>query len=499
MPVISQRVLLHQYPVHALEYISALLPSSEQEEMTQKLISLTQAHSRFVLLLQSIVHSSSTPISPEPEEFGMRFGTSPTGLRELTFPAPLSLFDELDSHAVPEMTDTLPPLRGHKRCSGTGPRLGSQTSLTRPSIPKVFGGHSQSVPDRPASMMSNNVLTPSRRRSIFRKAVPPPPPSSEPRSLRLYSANWRRHPRSMSFSGHRGFASEDESVLRHPHRRFASMNVSTDSSLSPFPETPFSHNSIDIESSIRSSSPHDLLLAMSRTRAPILRVFVPSCFMNEHVVAVCEEQLIDSGLWEHLSTGDIICNLGFVPPSAEDNGSDSEDRVSASERDAGGNATGRNWLLFNGHCLVPFSPPEPPPLDDPMTLPSPFYYSHILSPFSNQMYNLALPPSPFDDVPEMTLVYASSKVKSPHSPTGFATVKKYKWIASVTRLALTNSSRFGEGEAIGDGWKGEWILESEGTKEGRQILIDCARGCETWKREWELVREKSGGGRLWLK
>jgi hypothetical protein len=66
-------------------------------------------------------------------------------------------------------------------------------------------------------------------------------------------------------------------------------------------------------------------------------------------------------------------------------------------------------------------------------------------------------------------------------------------------LAWSDFSRFGEGEAIGQGWKGEWVLEGEGTREGRQILIDCIGGCETEKRDWEFVREKSGGGRIWLK
>jgi hypothetical protein len=220
--------------------------------------------------------------------------------------------------------------------------------------------------------------------------------------------------------------------------------------------------------------------------------------MDEQVIIECEEQLVDSGLWNHLSTGDIICNLGFVPPASEDNGTDSDDPVLGGERDANGNTTSRKWLLFNGYSLVPFSPPEPPPLDDPLILPSPYYYSHILSPFSNQIYNLTLP-SDLDEFPEMTLVYTSSKVKSPHSPAGYATVKKYMWVASVMRLARTEFSRFGDAEAIGEGWKGEWILEGEGTREGRHILIDCIRGCETEKREWEFVREKSGGGKIWLK
>ena len=220
--------------------------------------------------------------------------------------------------------------------------------------------------------------------------------------------------------------------------------------------------------------------------------------MDEQIIIECEEQLVDSGLWNHLSTGDIICNLGFVPPASEDNGTDSDDPVWGGERDANGNTTNRKWLLFNGYSLVPFSPPEPPPLDDPLILPSPYYYSHILSPFSNQIYNLTLP-SDLDEFPEMTLVYTSSKVKSPHSPAGYATVKKYMWVASVMRLARTEFSRFGDAEAIGEGWKGEWILEGEGTREGRHILIDCIRGCETEKREWEFVREKSGGGKIWLK
>ena len=56
----------------------------------------------------------------------------------------------------------------------------------------------------------------------------------------------------------------------------------------------------------------------------------------------------------------------------------------------------------------------------------------------------------------------------------------------------------GEGE-MGDGWFGEWILEGEGTREGKQVLLDALSGCDMGVREWELVREKSGGGKLWLK
>lgn len=228
-------------------------------------------------------------------------------------------------------------------------------------------------------------------------------------------------------------------------------------------------------------------MATSRTRAPILRVFVPCDEMDEEAIAVCEEQLIDCGLWGHLSTGDIVCNIGYVPDNSRTtNNSDDPE-------------SDRQWLLFNGHALVPFAPPASPPLDDPLTLPSPFYYAHILAAHTNQVYNIMLPPSDFEEAPSPTLVYSTTTVRSPHCSAGYARVKKYMWIARVTRLARTQFSNFGEGEAIGMGWKGEWVLEGDGTREGRQVLVDCIRGCEMEKRQWEFIREKSGGGRIWIK
>ena len=59
---------------------------------------------------------------------------------------------------------------------------------------------------------------------------------------------------------------------------------------------------------------------------------------------------------------------------------------------------------------------------------------------------------------------------------------------------------------IGDGWYGDWVLETEGTKEGRQVLLDWLGGGYVGPpREWELVRERSGvskkdsKGTVWLK
>jgi hypothetical protein len=112
----------------------------------------------------------------------------------------------------------------------------------------------------------------------------------------------------------------------------------------------------------------------------------------------------------------------------------------------------------------------------------------------------------------MTLMHLSSQVRSPHSPGGVANVKKWVWIARVWRGGDTNfaqgynpqSNRSTTalhelGLGIGIGWQGEWILEGEGTREGKQVLLDCLRGANAGKQLWELVREKSGGGKIWLR
>jgi len=52
---------------------------------------------------------------------------------------------------------------------------------------------------------------------------------------------------------------------------------------------------------------------------------------------------------------------------------------------------------------------------------------------------------------------------------------------------------------IGNGWLGEWVLEGDGTKEGKDALLDCIRGRVTGPVEWEVVVERCGGGRVWLR
>jgi len=233
----------------------------------------------------------------------------------------------------------------------------------------------------------------------------------------------------------------------------------------------------------RYTFPHDFDLTSSRAHAPVLRVFVPCTEFDEYSIAACEDQLINAGLWTHLSTGDIVCNLGYVPPP---------DAELASNGDAmsGSRAV---WLLFNGTSLVPYSPPDPLPVDDVLTLPSPFYYSHILARFSNPIFTLDLAshlPPPNQTRPRFSLTAVSAKVKSPHSPGGFAMVKQYKWLASLR----------GPKVGVSSVWQTEWILEGEGTPEGRQGLEDLITGRErNVVCLWLIEREKCSQSRIWFR
>ncbi|KAJ7928915.1 hypothetical protein B0H13DRAFT_1966803 [Mycena leptocephala] len=444
--MISQTVVLHRYPMHALTCISELLSDAYQaeQERTLRLVTLTQAHSRFVLLLQALAHSSTLPPPPEKDEIDWRPRLVEPKLRQLNFPAPLSY-----------------------------------------PMPLPRSGRDRKPVDSARSPRS--LSQPSRRLSIFRSngSRVPPPPASEPLSLKHYTLGWRH-----SFSRASESASEDEwgrKPLERPHRRFASTNLSSSSSsFSSSPSPPFSRDStLEISSPIRHIiCPHDLSLATSRTRAPILRVFVPCSNLelseDSDSIARCEDQLYDSGLWAHLSTGDIVCNLGYVPPHTPDEPGSSDGSLPDSAGSEHALQNRRKWLLFNGQSLVPFSPPESLPLRNVFILPSPFYYMHIMPPSSDPVFTARCFP-PCDDIPQLTLVSSSTKVRSPHSPTGFALVEKPMWTARVWKQVAQD-------DEIGLGWQGEWVLEGEGTREGQKI---SSTAC--------LVREKSGGDRLWFR
>ncbi|ETW83163.1 hypothetical protein HETIRDRAFT_107281, partial [Heterobasidion irregulare TC 32-1] len=330
-----------------------------------------------------------------------------------------------------------------------------------------------------------------------------------------------------------------------------------------------------------------------------------------------------AGLWEHLSAGDVVCNVGYVPPAprpasssaesvwgypADAPGADADappgpwerarDAIQDQDQDQDQDVRGarRAWLVFTGTALVPHAPPAPPPVPDPRALPSPLYYAHLAAPRARPTFaRLRLPVprarlSPARDFGAhefgaaglrlrlglrgdagaavdgdadadaeleslLKLVRLPTRVRSPHSPSGVALAKRYVWLARLpgprrpvpapapgsphshwhSHLAALPIPPFprsstghrtvdrdreadaegvadGDGDedvwaGVGEGWRKEWVLQAEGTVEGRTALLDALRDSaraewagrdEAAGRVWEMVVERGAAGCVWL-
>lgn len=227
---------------------------------------------------------------------------------------------------------------------------------------------------------------------------------------------------------------------------------------------------------------------------------MPCSSLSEEVIAVCEDQLIDDGLWDHLSVGDVVCNFGYVPPIEE------TEEMQSPEKDH------RRWLVYNGDRLLIYFPNQAPPIPDPLSLPSPFYYSHILPPQLNPRLRLTLPPfrasytlAPLTNTISITPSPSVSPSASPRlgmGASGLVRVKTYAWLATLD--AHVDPRLVEEGWMMNEGWAGEWVLQGEGTREGRVALQESLmrrpdKSAPRMEREYEIVLDKSGNGRLWLR
>ena len=255
-------------------------------------------------------------------------------------------------------------------------------------------------------------------------------------------------------------------------------------------------------------------------------MFVPCSELDDASIAACENQLVDADLWDHLSVGDIVCNLGYIPPSPPPELEGPIEGASASvgswpsSLGSGGATDDAVWLVYDGFGLVQYSPTmEPPPLKDALTLVTPYYYSHILPSSAHPIFTLdlhsrlstfrwsmnttrrnGLPPHV---PPKFELIAMLTNVRSPQSPGGYAMVKRYKWIATVKGVRAAVS---GDVE-VGSGWlTDEWVLEVDGTLEGRRLLdslltvvvhvaTDWARGDLVW----EVDRQRSNFHKTWFR
>jgi hypothetical protein len=477
------------YSIHALEFGTAF-DEVYQLNLLHQLQCFTVVHSKFVLLLQSLAHSSLKPLEPELVDISLprlTLQTNVPGIKQLHFPEPLCYSDS------PAIQRT-PSYHRHKR--------------------------SQS-----AKIVTAQSRTSSR--SFLRSRLPPPSPSSDFIIRQSYFSPWRRILESTSPTK----IPEPPSTRR---RRFVNAANWSESSLSTSTRLSMIQEKRGSRSVPRSrvsfQSPHDIHLATSRLHAPVLRVFVPCSEMDDTSIAACEDQLTDAGLWDHLSIGDIVCNLGCMPPPppSEDDpqqyivGAASASMISEPSS-LGYMNTSEDiaWLVFDGFGLVQYSPvAEPPPLKDALTLVTPHYYSHILPNSAHPFFTLDLysrlsryrgsvnstrgktlpPPAP----PKFELVTILMKVTSPRSPGGYAMVKRYKWTATIKGIKAALSGNL----EVGSGWlTDQWTLEVDGTFEGKKMLdsLFSPAGAHTagdWARGdwvWEIDRQRSNPNSTWFR
>ena len=490
---LSNKIGIHVYPIHALQF-STRFGELHHLKLLRKLQHFTIVHSKFILLLQSLAHSSLRPLEPEPEDNSpsrLTLQTPPPGIKQLHFPEPLCYIDSPAIHRTPSY-------HRHKRSQSARIVTGSSKAL----------GKRRSVLGRPKS--------------------PPPPPSSDFLVRQSYFSPLRRTFDALSSIG----TSEPSSSRRRRFHNASNLSISSLSTTTRLSMVHEKRSSMSIPRlRIPLQSPHDIHFATSRSRAPILRVFVP-CSELTVSIAECEDQLIDAGLWDHLSTGDIVCNLGYMPPVPTPERDFSRDYfgdVSPSMRSVrsqpssfGNRATDDAvWLVYDGFGLVQYSPVlQPPPLKDALTLVTPYYYSHILQNSANPFFTLDLytrlsgfrrsvngaggntfsPPA----LPKFELVALLTKVRSPKSPGGYAMVRRYKWIAAINGIKAAVSGDL----EVGNGWlTDEWVLEADGTVEGRRMLdsllsspgayvaSDWARG--DWV--WEIDKQRSNPSKTWFR
>lgn len=535
--MLSQAIPLHIYPQHALDIISGLPPT----ESSGQLQHFTNVHSRFVLLLRS--RAPAWSLLPDfADDPVWRLGSTPDqwpNLRELTFPAPLSYPDpsaptkEKGNRPTPSRSSSISSSKKQQCLKPIISFLGLRGSSGRrnhaPSYPVSHprhptGGRSDTYPVysahiRPDGVREDGTIGSTLLRRSSKKP-PPPPPEYTPKALKDHR---RRSRMSTSYSlGSRQTQLhplsehhlEDDTALFTPprpaHLRANSLpaSVSSSSSLgrrrgSVSPTLA----GVPVGGGSSLASPHDLVLAATKSKAPVCRIFVPSEDMSTSTLLACEGQLVSAGLWRYLKTGDIVCNLGYIPVL------DDKPRSISS-----GTGEQWSWLVFNGESLVPYQPSLPPADLNAFEIPSPMYYTHIMPSFAiNPRFFVVIAPVPEGQrkrQPDLTLTQLSSSMPSPATKSGlagFARVKHFAWVGRVDGAEILATWRSHAGDDLnadfygfcGDGWATQWVVEAEGTKEGKEGLLEAldpsVGGENTPATEWELVRDKCTPGRLWLR
>jgi hypothetical protein len=196
-------------------------------------------------------------------------------------------------------------------------------------------------------------------------------------------------------------------------------------------------------------------------------------------------QLHAAALVPHLRAGDLVCNLGYVPDSNTDDVLSGNGTMENDE-----NTDCRGWMVFSGHELCPLTTRSAIPVRDPtFILTTPYYFSHVLLAGENPRFEMAIPLVPveksqpyiFSLMRDTRSIPASGKKVAGEGPKQHK-LSRFIWVARVECAR----------------WGSEWMIEAEGTKEGREY-IESALQDSRMEREWEIVRDRSGRGRVYVR
>lgn len=368
-----------------------------------------------------------------------------------------------------------------------------------------FAGQSMSLPHHSRSPSQNSALLPPLPQPSFAYTPPPtghysppptghytPPGSSQgytPPPTIGYGTGGRSTPPMTMHTRRRNRRSahmitDSPTIAASPANRSTALLSST--ALSPSTTGLLSAATNGYEQpSPMSHDIHSLSLAFRQSRAPIFRVFVPCSQITPRILQECMKQLHAASLVPHLRAGDLVCNLGYVPDTSDD-----ASNGGAAEGESG---DCRGWMVSDGVGLHPLSTKHAIPVRDPtFVLTSPHYYSHVLLAGENPRFCMAIPLLPEPRSPpvwNLLRVTSSVAASTKKSAGGAESPKKHKVVRFIW-VVRVECARWGQ----------EWFIEVEGTKEGREylehVLMQTRNGIE---HEWELVREKTGKGTVYIR
>lgn len=245
-----------------------------------------------------------------------------------------------------------------------------------------------------------------------------------------------------------------------------------------------SHSRAPSPRSPRGPSPSPVTAICKPGRAPLLRVWVPakSNWMDDAEVVECEREIFRAGVWSHLKRGDVVWNVAI------------------------GDFANEGKLLFDGKYLRDLSYVYEPVGHLPswinMLAFSPSYFHNVISSTNpNPLVFLLL--ISFAATIRQGLSLCQDKMEITSSQ-GKHMVKKFVYRTSFKLSQGMIISPMGGGRGppgeitvVADEWLGMVVIETEGTTEHANFLMNRVQNQNPTP--WRILRDRSRPGKLWIR